>query len=98
MALPLCSPPQDFLAVYLFNNFKVSSVLRIAATISFCGSMFRFVMLANDEFWPVVVGTFMMASVCSIFLNAQIIIANRWFSDKERAIAMSVLNVSQPIG
>ena len=40
----------------------------------------------------------MMASVASIYLNSQIIIANRWFSDKERAMAMSVLNVSKPVG
>ena len=39
-----------------------------------------------------------MASVSSIFLNSQIIIANKWFNDRERAMAMAVINVSQPIG
>lgn len=39
-----------------------------------------------------------MASVASIFLNSQIIIANKWFSDSERATAMAILNVSTPIG
>ena len=40
----------------------------------------------------------MMATVSSIFMNSQIIVANRWFSDKERATAMSILNVTQPVG
>lgn len=39
-----------------------------------------------------------MASVCSLFLNSQIIIANRWFADKERAFAISALNTATPLG
>ena len=98
MSFALCSPPNDFLAVYLFGKFRTDTVLRWAALISFIGAMIRFISLANDEFWPILLGTFMMASVASIFLNSQIIIANKWFSDTERALAMSVLNVSTPIG
>ena len=60
--------------------------------------MLRFLTLLNDDFWPILLGTFLMASVASIFLNAQIIIANKWFSDKERALAMSILNVSTSLG
>ena len=98
MSFALLSPPSDFLAVYLFGRYKTDTVLRIAALISFSGAMLRFLSLAVDEFWPILLGTFLMASVASIFLNSQIIIANKWFSDTERAIAMSVLNVSTPLG
>ena len=98
MSFALCSPPSDFLAVYLFGRYRADTVLRVAASISFIGAMLRFFSLTTNEFWPILAGTFMMASVASIFLNSQIIIANRWFSDKERALAMSVLNVSTPVG
>jgi len=98
MSFALCSPPSDFLAVYLYGKYQTDTVLRVASLISFIGCMFRFFSLTNDEFWPILVGTFMMASVSSLFLNSQIIIANKWFSDTERALAMSVLNVSTPIG
>lgn len=40
----------------------------------------------------------MMASVNSIFLNSQIIITNLWFTDKERAMAMAILNVATSFG
>ena len=73
-------------------------MLRIASFVSFTGAMLRFAAVSYETFWPVVVGTFVMASVASIFLNSQIIIANKWFSDRERALAMAVLNVSTPIG
>lgn len=98
MSFALCSPPSDFLAVYLFGKYKTDSVLRVASIISFLGAMLRLITLVNNEFWPILLGTFLMASVSSIFLNSQIIIANKWFSDKERALAMSILNVSTPIG
>ena len=98
MAWALFSPPQDFLAVYFFNNYRTDYVLRVAATISFCGAMFRFLAISQGEFWPIVTGQVISACVGSIFLNSQIIISNRWFSDKERAIAMAVLNVAAPTG
>ena len=98
MSFSLLSPPSDFLAVYLFSKFRTDHVLRVASFVSFTGAMLRFAAVSYETFWPVVVGTFVMASVASIFLNSQIIIANKWFSDRERALAMAVLNVSTPIG
>ena len=70
MSFALLSPPSDFLAVYLFGRYKTDTVLRIAALISFSGAMLRFLSLAVDEFWPILLGTFLMASVASIFLNS----------------------------
>lgn len=98
MSFPLLSPPSDFLAVYLFGKYRTDSVIRVASIISFLGAMLRFLTFIDDEFWPVLLGTFMMASVSSIFLNSQMILTNSWFSDRERALAMSILNVSAPIG
>ena len=98
LAFAVCSPPADFLAVYLYGKYRIDSVLRVASVISFVGAMFRFLAIYTNTFWPILVGTFMMASVASLFLNSQIIIANRWFSDTERAFAMSVLNTATPLG
>ena len=98
MSFALLSPPSDFLAVYLFGKYPTDTVLRVASLISLTGAMFRFLSFGNEQFWPILVGTFMMASAASIFLNSQMIIANKWFSDKERALAMAILNVSAPIG
>ena len=39
-----------------------------------------------------------MASAASIFLNSQIMIANKWFPDTERAKAMSILSVAVALG
>lgn len=98
MAFALLSPPSDFLAVYLFSNYRTDHVLRVASLISFIGAMVRMVAINTGEFLPILIGTLMMASVSSIFLNSQIIIANKWFNDKERALAMAVLNVLGPVG
>ena len=70
MSFALLSPPSDFLAVYLFGRYKTDTVLRIASLISFSGAMLRFLSLVVDEFWPILLGTFLMASVGSIFLNS----------------------------
>ena len=98
MSFALLSPPSDLLSVYLFGKYPTDTVLRVASLISLTGAMFRFLSFGNEQFWPILVGTFMMASVASIFLNSQMIIANKWFSDKERALAMAILSVSTPIG
>ena len=39
-----------------------------------------------------------MALAASIFLNSQIMIANKWFPDTERAKAMSVLSIAVALG
>ena len=98
MSFALLSPPADFLAVYLFKNYRVDCVLRGAQLISFSGAMFRFLIISTKEFWPVVIGTVFAASVSSIFLNSMIIVTNIWFSDTERATAMSILSVGSAVG
>ena len=98
LAFAFCSPPADILAVYLYGKYRVDTVMRLSMVVSFIGAMFRFLTIYNGEFWPILAGTFIMASVASLFLNSQILIANRWFSDKERAFCLSVLNTATPLG
>lgn len=98
LAFAILSPPADFLSVWLYGKYRLDYVLRFTIVISFAGAMMRFYSFYTNTFWPILLGTFMMASVASLFLNSQIIIVNRWFSDTERAFAMSVLNIASPIG
>ena len=94
MSFAICSPPIDILAVYLFGRYRNDIVLRIAATVFLMGTIFRFLASRIDQFWPIIVGTYIMALAASIFLNSYIIIANKWFPDTERAKAMSVLEIA----
>ena len=98
MSFAICSPPVDILAVYFFGKYRNDIVLRIAAIVFFTGAMFRFLASGIDQFWPIIVGTYIMASAASIFLNSQIMIANKWFPDTERAKAMSILSVAVALG
>ena len=70
MSFALLSPPSDFLAVYLFARYRADTIMRVAASVSFTGAMLRFFSLTVDEFWPILMGTLLMASVASIFLNS----------------------------
>ena len=72
VSFALCSPPSCLLAAYLFDKYPADKVLKVANAISFFGAMFRFFSVTSNEspFWPILVGTILMASVSSIFLNA----------------------------
>ena len=60
--------------------------------------MFRMISIPSGWFWPVLLGTIFQASAAPFIINSQIIVANKWFSDKERALATSLFIVSMPIG
>lgn len=40
----------------------------------------------------------MIASVSSIWIDSKIVIANKWFADDERALAVTLLAVSMAVG
>ena len=69
MSFAFLSPPSDFLAVYLFGKYQTDNVLKAASVISFIGGMIRFLAISLGEFWPILVGTLIMAAVSSVFLN-----------------------------
>ena len=98
MSYSLCSPPADLVSVYLYGRFRTSTILRVTAFVSLLGACTRSFALIHDNFWPIVLGTFLMGPIYSIMFNSQLIICNKWFSDSERAVALAILNVSPQIG
>jgi len=46
----------------------------------------------------VLLGTILVACSAPFIINCQVVVANKWFSDKERALATALLTVSMPLG
>jgi len=90
--------PAFIVSTLLFNRFESRTVLSIAATIMICGAWIRSVAQINDNFWWVVVGQAVIASSGPMVTSSISIIANNWFSDKERALATSIMSLSNPFG
>lgn len=49
-------------------------------------------------FWPVLFGTILQACAAPFIINCQQVICNKWFSDKERALATAMMAISMPMG
>ena len=98
MSFSFCSIPMTFVAVWAFSNYSTNRVMRCATTLQYFGAMFRTISIVSGWFWPVLFGTILQACAAPFILNSQIIVANKWFSDKERAMATSLLTVAMPIG
>jgi len=62
------------------------------------GSMIRLFSFYTNDFWPIFIGTSLVAFARPIFLGSPSLIANRWFADNERAMALTIQNVNQALG
>lgn len=98
MSFSLCSIPMTFVAIWAFSNYSLDPVLRVATTLQYFGAMFRCLSIVSGWFWPVLFGTILQACAAPFLINCQIILVNKWFSDKERALATSLLTICMPIG
>ena len=72
---------------YVYQKFRTDSALQVETNIALCGVIVRLYACVNDEFWPLVLGTAIIASVYAIFIDSYIMIANKWSTDEERALA-----------
>ena len=82
--------PASFLSIWAFKNYPTSLVLRLASLLMFVGALVRTTGFRYGKFWPILVGTAMCAVAGPFFLNVTSVIANKWFSDKERALATAI--------
>mmetsp|Transcript_4223 Transcript_4223/g.5254 ORF Transcript_4223/g.5254 Transcript_4223/m.5254 type:complete len:177 (+) Transcript_4223:366-896(+) len=98
MSFSLCAVPMTFVAVWAFSKFSTNFVLRMATTLQFAGAMFRMISIPTGYFWPILFGTMLQACAAPFIINCQMVICNKWFSDKERALATSLLTLSMPLG
>ena len=98
MSMALCAIPFSFVAIWAFKKFPTSHVLRIASIAILLGALIRMYGFAINEFWPILTGTFIASCAAPFFVNVQSLIANKWFSDTERALATSIQSSILPFG
>jgi len=73
-------------------------VLKIAAAMQIIGALTRCVAYFTQTFWPIFVGALIIASTAPFGFNSISMIAEVWFSDKQRATATSFMGISDIIG
>ena len=95
---PLIYIPFSFLATYMFNNMRRDKVLKIAALMQIVGALTRMGSALTQSFWPIFVGSLILASTAPFGFNSISLIANVWFADSQRATATSIMGLSDIIG
>ena len=90
--------PMTFVSIWIYSHFSTSTVLRGVVTLLLVGTGFRALCYFTNSFWPVAVGAYFCSCCNAFLLNVINIVANKWFTDKERALATALLVVMSPIG
>ena len=98
MSFSFCAVVMTFKAIWLYQRFSTSFVLRLGSLLQLVGSCVRLLCFWYSEFWPILLGTILSACAGPIFINANQIIANKWFSDKERVAAAALQSIGMPLG
>lgn len=52
----------------------------------------------DEPWWPILTGTLIIAIAAPLFFTPQNVISNRWFGDKERALATAISGLAIPLG
>ena len=91
ISFALFAIPSILLAIWTFERFKLSSVLRCCAVLQLASTLIRNISILNGEFWPILLGQCLAASIAPFFVVSQIKIVNRWFSEKQRALAQGLM-------
>jgi len=63
---PAQAIPMNFITMWLYNNFKYSHVLTLAACLQFCGAWLRAYASVTGSFWPILAGTTIMSLSASM--------------------------------
>ena len=98
MAQVFAPIPMTFVSIWVYSHFKVSDVLRVIVSVQMFGAALRSLCTFNDSYEAVAIGSILVACCNAFFINAQTIIVNKWFTDKERALATALYLVASPIG
>lgn len=73
--------PTTFLSIWLFQRFRTDMVLRGVITLMLVGSIIRACSYFTNNFWFVIVGSYMCGCCNAFWINVQTTIANKWFTD-----------------
>ena len=95
---PLIYIPMSFLATHMFNHMRRDKVLKFAAILQILGAIFRMGSAWTQSFWPIFVGSMILAGSAPFGFNSISLIANVWFSDSQRATATSIMGLADIIG
>lgn len=95
---PLIYIPFSFLSIYLFNTYRRDKVLKGAAAVQIIGALVRMSAAYFETFEPIFIGSLMLAATTPFGFNSISMIAEVWFSDKQRATATSIMGTADIIG
>jgi MFS family permease len=87
-----------FLAIKLYQLYPFKSVLQVAALFLLVGSWIRTLAPVVDSFSPIIIGSFVQSIGHVMTQQSQNIVINKWFGDKERALAVSISMAGLPLG
>ena len=79
-----------FVSVWMYSKYKMACVLRLAILVLVFGACLRTLSIKIDKFWPIFFGQTLSSCCIPFLINVQIMIANRWFGDSERALATAI--------
>ena len=98
MLFAICNIPMAFISFYCLQHFTISNVLRVACAMQITGVWMRYQGAVAENFTIVHIGTAFSACAVAFFINSISIIANIWFSDKQRALATAIATIAMPLG
>lgn len=91
--------PMFFISMKMYTVLSTATTLRIGAFLLVLGCWIRQISTFDgNQFWSILVGSCVISLAGPIFLSAQNILCNKWFSDNERAIVSAVTGLAIPIG
>lgn len=90
--------PMTFASIYIYSRFGVSIGLRLIVTVFLVGTILRASCYFYESFWLVAIGQVLCSCSNAFYANSVTFVVNKWFSDKERALATALLLIGGPIG
>jgi hypothetical protein len=87
-----------FVAMYAYKHCANAWVLRVASLIFVVGAWIRYLSDLNKTFIPLLLGQTVIAIGYVIIVVAITLIANKWYTDRERELVIAVCGISIPAG
>ena len=90
--------PMTFLAMYMFNKMTLDWPIRIASILFLAGAWIRSLFVFGNSFLPLMIGQTLISCSFPIFACAITLVANKWYTDTEREMVISVCGIAIPAG
>ena len=91
--------PLNILAAWFFAHLKHHHNLMIAAALQIVGCWIRvFSFYGEENFWILMLGSFIFSMANPLILNSMSVISNMWFGDADRSRAVAIAGLMAPLG